>query len=519
VLDLLPPTAVGLGALAALVALPGMLLVRAPWTAVPALSVSFWILTWWWVPLEGRTRQVALALPIFGLLLLLRFLPKRPVEPPPGYAGAPPPPPITGPVTFQPPRLLSLPSLFVLAVGVCLVAPLGEWANAPGPQMAFQTTATRLLVWRDAMPKSYEPLLPLAPFGVRGSALSTLAADVSLLTGLEPPRAVVAVALLAAALALLGLFALLGTRLAPPAAALGAVLGLAAVRWPGFLAPWGEGASLLALALALPAAALMVGHTSRPSAVGAGFLWAAGALAQPWLTLAVAAVSAIASTVVVKRWMLAFGVATALAAPPLVRLTGVLSIPEALDSLRSVDLAGGVDFALGLAIVVLCVMLAERMLGRRVEAGAEAARATGPGAEEAPVGGAASADPEIAVAYSRGTRAGTRLAAAGLALFSAALLFFRVQAWLGAGQIPHPERVTLARLVLRTTPRDVVCAPPGLVDWVPAVAGRAVGVDAQQVLNPRWGRPWVPPSLREESTARSWPACTTTADGSPLEDK
>jgi len=153
---------------------------------------------------------------------------------------------------------------------------------------------------------------------------------------------------------------------------------------------------------------------------------------------------------------------------------------------------------------VVCVMLAERMLGRRVEAGAEAAKATGPDAE---------------IAKSRGARAGTRLAAAGLALFGAALLFFRVQAWLGAGQIPHPERVTLARLVLRTTPKDVVCAPPGLVDWVPAVAGRAVGVDAEEVLNPRWGRPWVPPSLREESTDRSWPACTTTADGSPLEGK
>ena len=38
----------GLLALAALLLLPGLVIVRAPWTAVPFLSVSFWIVSWWW---------------------------------------------------------------------------------------------------------------------------------------------------------------------------------------------------------------------------------------------------------------------------------------------------------------------------------------------------------------------------------------------------------------------------------------------------------------------------------------
>jgi len=474
VLDLLPPEVPGLGAVAVLVLLPGMLLVRAPWTAVPALSMSFWVLTWWWVPLEGRTRQLAVVLPVFAFLLLLRLLPKHTVPPPPGYAGPPPEPALTGPTTGRPPRLRSRASFFVLGVGVLLLAPVGEWVHAPGREMAFLTTATRLAVWRDALPVGYEPLLPLAPFGVRGSALSTFAADVSLLSGLEPPRGVVAVTLLAAALAVLGLYALLGVHLRPGAAALGAVLGLGAVRWPGFLAPWGEGGALLALALALPAAALMVGHRSRPSAVGAGFLWAAAALAQPWLTLAVSAVSAFASPVVARRWILAFAVAVVLAAPPLVRMTGVLSVQEAQGALGSLGLAELVDFGLGIAIVVLCAALSERLLGE----------------------------------------GGTRRGAVALALVGAALLVLRVHAWFAAGQLPLASRVELARLVRLTSPADVVCAPPGLVDWVPALAARAVGVPWGTDGAGDAGRPWVPPTLLEESTAEPRPACTRNMDAS-----
>jgi hypothetical protein len=64
------PLAAGLPALALLALLPGALVVRAPWTAVPALSLAFWVLCAWWPPLAGRGRFLAAALLVFGLLSL-----------------------------------------------------------------------------------------------------------------------------------------------------------------------------------------------------------------------------------------------------------------------------------------------------------------------------------------------------------------------------------------------------------------------------------------------------------------
>src|SRR5512147_3138655 len=80
--------------LAALVLLPGLLVVRAPWTAVPALSIAFWVLSAWWPPFAGlgRGRFVSAALTAFGLLLLLRAIPKHEVPPPPGWNPLPAPP-------------------------------------------------------------------------------------------------------------------------------------------------------------------------------------------------------------------------------------------------------------------------------------------------------------------------------------------------------------------------------------------------------------------------------------------
>jgi len=86
------PLAAGLLALALLSLLPGTLVVRAPWTAVPALSLAFWALGAWWPPLAGRGRFLAAALLAFGLLALLRLLPKHEVPPPPGWRVPPAPP-------------------------------------------------------------------------------------------------------------------------------------------------------------------------------------------------------------------------------------------------------------------------------------------------------------------------------------------------------------------------------------------------------------------------------------------
>jgi len=57
--------------LAALLLLPGFLVVRAPWTAVPFLSLFFWIASWWWLPFGGRGRFLAGALVAFILLAVL----------------------------------------------------------------------------------------------------------------------------------------------------------------------------------------------------------------------------------------------------------------------------------------------------------------------------------------------------------------------------------------------------------------------------------------------------------------
>ncbi len=497
-LSYLSPEVVGLAALLALVLLPGLVVVRAPWTVVPALSVAFWTLSWWWLPMGSRTRVLGFALAALALLAAFRLLPKHVVPPPPSYDGPPPPPPVTGPLSGHTPRLRSGPSLVVVAVALALLAPLVLLSHAPGQEMAFHTTAARLAFWRDALPTTYEPLLPLAPFGAHAPALPTLAADVSLLSGLGPGRSVALVTLGAVALLLLALFALFSVRLRAPAAALAALLGLAAVRWPGFLAMWGEGGPLLALALGASATALLLGHTSRPSAVAAGMLLAAAALAQPVLTLGVAAavtVAVLRTHAVIPspspgaekrghdpipgvdgresgscprfsgRLGLALGVAVVLASPGLWRLVPVASAGEAWAAVSGVALAEVVDFVMGLALLVVVVILSARLTD----------------------------------ADSRG---GSRVRAAVLTGLGAVLLLVRVSAGLGAGQVDPGTLSELEALERQARPLEAVCAPEDLIGWVPALAGRAPGRDG--LAGPE---PWAPHVLREEWRRRRSQPC------------
>ena len=65
-------------ALALLLLVPGLLVVRAPWTAVPALSLAFWALSPWWCPATlSRAGFVGGALLGSLALLALRLLPKH----------------------------------------------------------------------------------------------------------------------------------------------------------------------------------------------------------------------------------------------------------------------------------------------------------------------------------------------------------------------------------------------------------------------------------------------------------
>ena len=236
----------GLLALIALLLLPGLLVVRAPWTAVPFLSLSFWIATWWWLAPAGagRGRFLAAALVTFVLLAGLRLFRSRPAAP-------------------------DAASTLVLAAALLRLVPFFLWPAAPGTEASFHGLATLLMVVRDGVPESYEPLLPVAGFGAYPPGLHAVGADIAILGGIPAYRAVFLAALAGQALLQIALFALLGRILSRSTAATIAVLALAAARLPSALAIWGEGGAELALAFVLAAAAL-VRSEGRPAAGAAG---------------------------------------------------------------------------------------------------------------------------------------------------------------------------------------------------------------------------------------------------------
>jgi hypothetical protein len=89
-----------------------------------------------------------------------------------------------------------------------------------------------------------------------------------------------------------------------------------------------------------------------------------------------------------------------------------------------------------------------------------------------------------------------------LALVGMALLVARVHGWIASGQLPPPVRVALLRVAAETDPLQVVCAPDGSRDWVPALAGRAAGEPG----------PWVPPVYGEEWALRPRRRCSARLD-------
>jgi hypothetical protein len=339
------------------------------------------------------------------------------------------------------------------AAALGLLAPWPLWHHAPGPRLAFQTTTARLLVWRDAVPATAEPLLPLDTVGAHAPALATLAADLTHLSGLDPARSLLLLVAAGASLLLLGLFALHATWAPPRAAALGALVGLAAAPWPGLLAPWGEGEALLALAFALPAAALLVGRSSRS--------FAAAGLAQPVLAALVALALALAAgrRQGFGRPGLALGLALALAAPGLWPLARALSPREAAGAV----IAWRPDELPAAALGLLLAGLAPLAFLRLDAPSFPARRAIG----------------------------------ATVALIAAALLVARVHGWIGSGQLPEGTRAALARTAAAGAPLEPLCAAEGTLDWVPALASRAAGEPG----------PWIPPVYAEEWARRPRRAC------------
>ncbi len=239
---------------------PGLVIVRAPWTAVPFLSLSFWMLSWWWLPVaSGRLRFVFGALAAFALLASLRLL--KPLEI----------------------RRPSWPTALVVGAALLRLLPFGLQSVAPDAWMSFHSTAALLMVWRDGLPASYEPLLSILGFGAYAPGLPALSADLTLLSGLPAYRATFLFGVVAAALLQVALFGLLARFVEARVAAAASVacLGLAPVAL--------DGPPTLALALALSGWALLLKGKGRAPAVAAG-LFLAAALAADAATAAVATV-------------------------------------------------------------------------------------------------------------------------------------------------------------------------------------------------------------------------------------
>jgi uncharacterized low-complexity protein len=221
----------------------------------------------------------------------------------------------------------------------------------------------------------------------------------------------------------------------------------------------------MALALSLSAAALLMGHSSRASAVTAGLLLAAAALAQPLLPLLAVAVAAFAVRATAVRIGVCLGVAAALAAPALARLGRTLSAREAVAILRSPRPPEVLHLGTSLAVLALAALLAWRVAMHRPRPG---------------------------------------VLAAALLMASAAGVLGRAHAHPASGQLSSARLEALGRLVREGRPLEAVCASEDVVDWVPALAGRRAGRSG-----PRGAQPWVPPVLRDEMARRSAPQCAT----------
>jgi hypothetical protein len=262
VLSALSSDARAVAAAGLLLALPGVLVVRSPWRAMPLLSLAFWVLSWSWLPASSRTRALHVLLIGFAALGVLRLLRPGPL-PRPGLAQG----------------LLALAAL-------ALVFPLALWPLAPGAHMPLDSLAALLLAWRDGWPASFEPLLPVPRF--QASGLATLAADVILLSGAPAHRAALVVMLASQAALLLALWSLAATYRAPGRATL---IAVAATLGAG--APLLAGPGALAVALGAQAAALWRDRRGAASAFAAGACLAAGVAAD--VTTASCAVAMIAA--------------------------------------------------------------------------------------------------------------------------------------------------------------------------------------------------------------------------------
>src|SRR5262249_27118732 len=119
----IPGDARAIAGVLVLLLLPGFTVVRAPWPAVPFLSLGYWIASGWGLSSGGGGREAFLgaSLFVFGSLALLRLVRARPSVP-------------------------AWPDLLVGAYAAARLLPFLAWPVPPGPSAPFHGLVTRLLV-------------------------------------------------------------------------------------------------------------------------------------------------------------------------------------------------------------------------------------------------------------------------------------------------------------------------------------------------------------------------------------
>jgi hypothetical protein len=244
VLEALPPDARAAAAAAALVALPGVLVVRAPWRAMPLVSLAFWVTSWTWLFGASRTRFLHVTLLAFTALALFRVVRPGPF-PRRGWA-----------------------QVMLVVAAILLAAAQARRTVPSGTDAPIDALSAQLLAWHDGWPASFEPLSPRRPF--EASGLAAVTADVILLSGAPAHRALLAATAVTHVALLLALWSLISIRLPPGRAAVLAAMALLPA------VAMAEASGVLAAAFAVEAVALWHDRRGHSSAFTAGACIAAG---------------------------------------------------------------------------------------------------------------------------------------------------------------------------------------------------------------------------------------------------
>jgi hypothetical protein len=223
---------------------PGILLMHLPYwkqhslsdllPRMVATSISFWIVSFWFVPYV----RLPLSLWAYAVILLAAFLWGV------GVWASRDDVPIA--LNGQ-----EASALFLLLVAAALrFSFFWRWPLAPaGGDMSMHGYMAALIVAVDTVPSSHQPLLPIDQFGAYPVGFQALTALMSLLGGLPTYRSALLMEATSLSLLTLAFYSFLRTAWDRQASALGALLVTFLPRNPQYFIQWGGDPTLLALAL------------------------------------------------------------------------------------------------------------------------------------------------------------------------------------------------------------------------------------------------------------------------------